>query len=200
MKWLIFGNSGIASVYAGDCSPDNAFNASTVWREFFPASTGRICFFIDLFPHILYLLPWQEQKFNGSRLDMARSIKQAEDNIVNSIIGEGSEFKGEFKINGLLRIDGKFKGTIETDGKVLIGKTGESVTDIKARVVVIGGTVRGNIFASERVILLSTGRVKGNIITPSIVMEEGIEFEGNCLINKTSEEISEPVLEPAQVE
>ncbi len=51
---------------------------------------------------------------------MARAIKQIEDNIVNSIIGEGSEFKGEFNINGLLRIDGKFKGTIQTDGKVLI--------------------------------------------------------------------------------
>ena len=92
---------------------------------------------------------------------MARAIKQIEDNIVNSIIGEGSEFKGEFNINGLLRIDGKFKGTIQTDGKVLIGKTGEAVTDVRARVVVVGGMVRGNVFASERVIMLSTGQVRG---------------------------------------
>ncbi|PKL36279.1 MAG: cell division protein [Spirochaetae bacterium HGW-Spirochaetae-1] len=110
--------------------------------------------------------------------------KQAEDNIVNSIIGEGSEFKGEFKINGLLRIDGKFKGTIETDGKVLIGQSGEAMTDIKARLVVIGGMVKGNIFATERVIFLSTGKITGNIITPSLVMEDGVAFEGNCTINK----------------
>ncbi len=114
---------------------------------------------------------------------MGRVIKQIEDHIVNSIIGEGSEFKGEFKVNGLLRIDGKFKGTIETDGKVLIGKTGEAITDIKARVVVIGGTVRGNIFAVERIIMLSTGQIKGNIITPSLIMEDGVIFEGNCTIN-----------------
>lgn len=118
---------------------------------------------------------------------MARVIKQVEDNIVNSIIGEGSEFKGEFAINGLLRIDGKFKGTIETDGKVLIGKSGEANTDIKARVVVIGGVVRGNIFASERVIMLSTGQMYGNIITPSLVMEDGVFFDGNCIINKKPE-------------
>lgn len=119
---------------------------------------------------------------------MARALKQIEESIVNSIIGEGSEFKGEFKINGLLRIDGKFKGTIETDGKVLIGKTGEATTDIRARVVVIGGTVRGNIFANERVILLTSGHIKGNIITPSLIMEEGVTFEGNCIINKGYEQ------------
>ncbi len=115
---------------------------------------------------------------------MARNGKLAEDNIVNSIIGEGSDFKGEFKINGLLRIDGHFQGTIETEGKVLIGLTGEAVTDIKARLVVIGGAVRGNIFATERVIFLSTGVMKGNIITPSLIMEDGVKFEGNCTINK----------------
>lgn len=113
-----------------------------------------------------------------------RPARQSEDNIVNSIIGEGSEFKGEFKINGLLRIDGRFKGTIETDGKVLIGKSGEAITDIKASIVIIGGLVQGNIFAGERVVMLSSGHVKGNVITPSLVMEEGVIFEGNCVINK----------------
>ena len=116
---------------------------------------------------------------------MARNAKLAEDNIVNSIIGVGSDFKGEFKINGLLRVDGHFQGTIETDGKVLIGQTGEALTDIKARLVVVGGAVRGNIFATERVILLSTGVVNGNIITPSLIMEDGVTFEGNCTINRT---------------
>ena len=120
---------------------------------------------------------------------MARNGKLAEDNLVNSIIGEGSDFKGEFKINGLLRIDGHFQGTIETDGKVLIGLTGEAVTDIKARLVVVGGSVRGNIFATERVIFLSTGVIKGNIITPSLIMEDGVKFEGNCTINKRMDEL-----------
>ena len=118
---------------------------------------------------------------------MSRPVKPMEDKIVNSIIGEGSEFKGEFTINGLLRIDGKFRGSIETEGRVLIGQTGEAITDIKASVVVIGGKVKGNIYAKERVIMLSTGRIEGNIITPGILMEEGVIFEGNCTINKMVE-------------
>jgi len=115
---------------------------------------------------------------------MSKNTRIDEDNIVNSIIGSGSEFKGEFKINGLLRIDGRFQGTIDTHGKVLVGQAGDAVTDIKARLVVVGGKVSGNIYATERVILLSTGDVRGNIITPSLVMEEGVKFDGNCIINK----------------
>ncbi len=121
-------------------------------------------------------------------MEMAKLNRVDEDNIVNSIIGAGSEFKGEFKINGLLRIDGKFQGTIDTHGKVLVGQSGDATTDIKAKLVVVGGKVSGNIYATERVILLSTGDIKGNIITPSLVMEEGVKFDGNCVINKRAEE------------
>ena len=111
------------------------------------------------------------------------TIKKTEDATINSIIGEGSEFKGEFKINGLLRIDGKFTGMVETEGKVLIGQHGEVHADIKARLVVVGGSVKGNIFATERVLFLSSGRVKGNIIAPSLLMEDGVIFDGTCTIN-----------------
>mgnify|MGYP001557285753 CR=1 FL=1 len=121
---------------------------------------------------------------------MAKQKNLPEDNIVNSIIGEGSEFKGEFKINGLLRIDGDFQGTIETQGKVLIGQSGNANTDIKAKLVVVGGTIKGNIFATERVIVLPTAKIKGNIITPSLIIEEGVTFEGNCVINKKTEMVT----------
>jgi cytoskeletal protein CcmA (bactofilin family) len=102
---------------------------------------------------------------------------------VNSIIGEGSEFYGEFKLSGLIRIDGRFKGLIQTDGKVIIGKTGVVDTDIRARVVVAGGEIRGNVYASERIVLLSTCRLYGDVITPKLLIEEGVLFEGKCTVN-----------------
>jgi len=104
--------------------------------------------------------------------------------LVNSLIGEGSEFRGEFKINGLLRIDGYFKGLIETSGKVLVGETGFVETDIKSGIVVIGGKVTGNILATKQIKLLSTCRLKGDIVTPNLFVEEGAIFEGNCSINR----------------
>jgi cytoskeletal protein CcmA (bactofilin family) len=111
-------------------------------------------------------------------------VESTESLTINSIIGEGSEFRGEFKVKNLLRIDGYFKGTIITEGKVLIGKTGKVETDIKAGIVVVGGEVMGNILATKRVVLLSTSKVKGDIITPSLILEEGCIFEGRCTINK----------------
>ena len=105
---------------------------------------------------------------------------------VSSIIGEGCEFRGEFVIKGMLRVDGYFKGLIDTDGLVLVGKNGLVETDIRALEVVVGGEVQGNIFAGRKVVLRSTARVKGDIVSPSIEVEDGVVFEGRCLINKTS--------------
>lgn len=104
--------------------------------------------------------------------------------ILNSLIGEGSEFRGEFKVKDLIRIDGYFKGNIITEGKVLVGKTGIVDTDIRAGIVVVGGEVRGSIHATERVTLLSTSKVYGDVVTDSFVVEDGVIFEGRCTINR----------------
>ncbi len=106
---------------------------------------------------------------------------------INSIIGEGTRFNGEFDLNGLLRIDGDFCGTVRTKGKVLVGKNGRAECTVYAGTVVIGGIVRGNIFANEKVVILSTGIVLGNINSPRFIVEEGVIFNGNCRIVKLSE-------------
>jgi cytoskeletal protein CcmA (bactofilin family) len=101
---------------------------------------------------------------------------------VNSIIGEGTTLHGDFNLNGLLRIDGNFSGTVQTSGRVLIGKHGSAQCRIVAGTVVIGGKVKGEIIATERVTLLSTGVLIGNIVTPRLIIEEGVVFDGKCEI------------------
>ncbi len=105
-----------------------------------------------------------------------------DDAFINSIIGEGTKFKGEFDLNGLLRIDGDFTGIIRTKGKVLVGKNGRAECTLNAGTVVVGGVVRGEIVSSEKVIILSTGLVLGNITTPRLIVEEGVIFNGSCRI------------------
>jgi cytoskeletal protein CcmA (bactofilin family) len=105
-----------------------------------------------------------------------------DDAFINSIIGEGTRFKGEFDLNGLLRIDGDFTGVIRTKGKVLVGKNGRAECTLNAGTVVVGGVLRGEIFSTEKVIILSTGLVLGNIITPRLIVEEGVIFNGSCKI------------------
>lgn len=104
--------------------------------------------------------------------------------IVNSIVGEGAEFKGEFRHNGTLRIDGKIEGLVETQGKVFVGAKGTANCDITAQKIVIGGKVKGNLKAYESITIQSTGEVIGNIIAPRVIMEDGTSITGHCLINE----------------
>jgi cytoskeletal protein CcmA (bactofilin family) len=105
-----------------------------------------------------------------------------DDAFINSIIGEGTRFKGEFDLNGLLRIDGDFTGVIRTKGKVLIGKNGRAECTLHAGTVVVGGVIRGEIYSTEKVVILSTGLVLGAITTPRLIIEEGVVFNGSCKV------------------
>lgn len=114
-----------------------------------------------------------------------------EDLIVNSIIGEGTKFRGDFELNGLLRIDGAFEGTIESQGKVLVGRQGTATSDkIEGKIVIIGGRVTGNITASESITILATGSVEGDITTPRLIAEEGVRINGSIKITPTKTKLS----------
>ena len=108
---------------------------------------------------------------------------------INSIVGEGAVFSGDISLSGLFRVDGDFTGTIETADKVLVGKNGRAKCSIKAGTVVVGGVVKGDIKASKKVVILSTGMVLGDIKTPRLLMEEGVILNGRCtVLNPTGEE------------
>jgi len=118
--------------------------------------------------------------------------------LLNSIIGEGTRFNGEFELNGLLRIDGDFAGTIRTNGQIIVGLNGRAACNIYADSVVIGGMVRGNVFTTDKVIILSTGMMIGNIRTPRLIVEEGVVFNGNCKITaQQSDAVQTATLETA---
>ncbi|MBA7685749.1 hypothetical protein ES703_94175 [subsurface metagenome] len=121
---------------------------------------------------------------------MAENIHDnQEDSFVNSIIGEGTTLRGDFDLNGLLRIDGKFYGSVNTNGRVLVGKNGIAESTIIANTVVIGGKVKGDIIATEKITLLSTGELIGNIKTPRLIIEEGVIFDGTCEIIEDKDKI-----------
>lgn len=122
-------------------------------------------------------------------MSTTRQIIGESDAFVNSIIGEGTTLHGDFDINGLLRIDGTFYGRVQTSGKVLIGKNGRAECEIIAGTVIIGGKVRGEIIALEKIILLSTGELIGNIKTPRLTIEEGVVFDGQCEIIEDTDKL-----------
>lgn len=107
--------------------------------------------------------------------------------LINSIIGDGTRFRGDLDLKGLLRIDGDFEGNIRTEGRVLVGKGGRARCLIVADTVVVGGIVKGDIKAAKKIVLLSTCIMIGNIRAPQIIVEEGVLLHGHCTISEDSQ-------------
>ena len=89
-------------------------------------------------------------------------------------------FEGTLKYSGSLTVDCEVKGSILTDDRLVIGPAAVVTAEISAGVVEISGKVHGNVKARNRVKILAGGQVCGNIETPTLSMEEGVVFEGNC--------------------
>ena len=101
----------------------------------------------------------------------------------NSIIGEGSYFRGEFTLNGSLRIDGCYEGdNLEVDS-LTVGNSRKVKSNIKTNSAIIEGIVVGNIEAKNRVMLMPTSRVLGEIRTPELIIQNGVILEGVCIVS-----------------
>lgn len=101
---------------------------------------------------------------------------------INTIVGHGSSFHGNIDASGFVRIDGTIKGNIASRGRVVIGEKARMESDIIGTSVTIGGVVKGNIFASERVTVLATGLVIGDIVTRRIQADEGVLIHGRIIV------------------
>jgi len=94
-----------------------------------------------------------------------------------TVLGANAVLKGEFRSQANVRLDGTFEGTLEIEGNVLVGETARITADIHAKNVSIAGAVRGNI-SGNKIQLLRTGRVWGDISAAAITTEEGAFIDG----------------------
>ena len=106
---------------------------------------------------------------------------------INTIIGSGSSISGDVHINGFIRIDGDIDGNLETDGNVIIGENARIRGNLKAKSVIIGGIILGNVHAAENVKLLSNAVVIGDILSHKVQIEDKSTFHGHCISIRDSE-------------
>ena len=108
---------------------------------------------------------------------------------IESVIGPSLVVKGEIQSSGALRVDGVVEGSISSKGSVVIANNGTVKGDIKADRIVIGGNIHGNVFAREKVEMLPTGKLYGDIATIArgLIVHEGAIFEGACKTSKPQE-------------
>ena len=107
-----------------------------------------------------------------------------------TIIAGGTIFRGDISSNDSLRIDGEVNGDIESSEKVIVGPEGKINGNIRGREILISGTVKGNIFSREGLILKAKSLVDGDIVTTLLSVEPEAIFKGSCNMDGESTKAS----------
>jgi cytoskeletal protein CcmA (bactofilin family) len=99
---------------------------------------------------------------------------------LDTLIGNGTLFEGTLTSKESICVEGVVKGKIVCEGSVIIGEKGRVDADVYSDTVLLGGEVNGNIVAKTKLEITTKGQLKGNIKTGSLIIAEGVLFEGKC--------------------
>ena len=108
----------------------------------------------------------------------------------NETVISGDTFvEGKILAKGELCIDGGFKGEIVSSSRVIVGTAGKVEGTVEAKAMVVSGRVVGNLHILERLELLSTGELYGDLQTQpgALIIEKGARLEGRCSMGLSPE-------------
>lgn len=130
---------------------------------------------------------------------MFKKEKKIDPTVVDTVIGETVVIEGTIKTKTSIQIDGKLTGELHSDGNVTVGATGELNANVKARELVVEGTINGNVTAEEKLVIKSSGKVVGETKTNAFVVDEGGVFLGKSnMLNKENAEAKKEVASTKQ--
>ena len=114
-------------------------------------------------------------------------MKNSDINGHYSRIESTTKVKGEILYDGDFRIDGTLEGSIQTDGKVVVGKEGSIIGTVSCSNADVEGNINGNLFVSNTLSLRSSSVIDGDVSIGKLIVESGATFNANCSMNKESE-------------
>ena len=119
-----------------------------------------------------------------------KKVETVSTGMINTIIGGNSKVEGLLEASDPTRVDGLVQGKILSKSSVIVGEHGVVRGDINAVEILIAGTVYGNLKAEQRIELTETGRVLGDLVTKTLVIDEGASFKGSCTMEVMEEKSS----------
>jgi cytoskeletal protein CcmA (bactofilin family) len=111
-------------------------------------------------------------------------------------LGATMTVKGEIYSREELYIDGEIQGAIELQHRLTVGPNGKVRANVKAKEVVVHGSIHGDVQSAEKIIIREKGSLVGDITTAGIVIEDGAYFKGSIDIVRAESQkasSSEPV-------
>lgn len=103
-----------------------------------------------------------------------RKDNQIEKGDIKAFLGPGSQFEGKLLFHEIVRLDGEFKGEISSKDTLIVGDGARVEGSINVGTLILSGTFTGDITATVKVDLRAPARVDGKIITPALIVAEGV--------------------------
>ena len=117
------------------------------------------------------------------------TMKKTETNTPINIIGAKTVIEGDIRSSGDIRVDGILKGSVKTEGKVVLGPEGKIEGDVICQDADISGTINAKITVSKLLSLKSSAKLNGDIVTNKLSIEPGASFSGSCSMGAVIKEI-----------
>jgi cytoskeletal protein CcmA (bactofilin family) len=114
--------------------------------------------------------------------------------LLNRIV-EGTSIEGQINSKSNIRIDGFLKGTVITQGRLVLGPEGKVEGEIQCNNADIEGTLNGTINVKELLTLKSSAKLQGDITTNKLAIEPGAVFSGTCSMGGILKDIKHSDLE-----
>lgn len=118
-------------------------------------------------------------------------FRKSKTDAVSGFLGSQTEFTGKLCFSGVVHLDGTFEGEIISRGTLVVGSESVVTAHIYSNILKIAGEVHGDLTASEKIELYPPAKVYGNIRTPSLMVEEGVIFEGTCRMSTLEAQVPE---------
>lgn len=114
-----------------------------------------------------------------------------------TVLGPAAEFSGKLVFKGSVRIDGIFHGEIYSEGALVIGSSAQVDATVEVGSLVVSGAFRGSVVATEAVELKKPARFYGSISAPSLMVEQGVIYEGTCKMSDVAASEARSLSQPS---
>ncbi len=127
---------------------------------------------------------WEEETTN----QQGKNPSFLDEETPETTIGKGVSIKGELSFQRLIRIDGSFEGTLNSEGKLIIGPTGTVISNLELSEAIIEGRVEGNLKVRGRLELRGEAQIQGDIAAKTLSVDEGVSILGEVRVTPFAEE------------
>ena len=121
---------------------------------------------------------------------MIRTDSKKKDSSSIVVFGNSTSFNGHLRFKETLCIQGKFKGTIEASGALIVDKGAVVEADrISVSSIMVYGTVVGAIHAQDKIDMFPGAEVRGDLTAARLRIADGVLFEGQCSMTGISKDV-----------